>query len=270
MRHRKNQKKPSVSKSTKEKIQSAPKELLRRGLLSGAEKLQDQLRNAAQGGRQEETEADRAQGTVRSAAQEAVYRVGKLVRDRRKGKVKTYEGRCESSAEESYDTHLGHPVSAIETDPTVSQSDRESTRIKGRDSTHRSSSMDIGKADPGKSEPLRVKTRDDYHQGKGEGVRFRKQKSPASDTVRSIHQSSQPVEQGRQKSVQKRQAAAVQQAKNQQRIERVVTIQQGDKVDIPLRRTSTRSASQEINLPRGPCSRLSLAGNDKSKRPARG
>ena len=42
--------KASVSKNAKGKIQAAPKELLRRGLLTGTEKLNGQLRDAAEGG----------------------------------------------------------------------------------------------------------------------------------------------------------------------------------------------------------------------------
>lgn len=43
--------KRSVVRKAKEKIQAAPKELLRRGLLIGTEKLKGQLRDAVDGGR---------------------------------------------------------------------------------------------------------------------------------------------------------------------------------------------------------------------------
>lgn len=46
--------KRSVVRKAKEKIQAAPKELLRRGLLTGTEKLKGQLRDAAEGGRRAE------------------------------------------------------------------------------------------------------------------------------------------------------------------------------------------------------------------------
>lgn len=46
-----------------------PKELLQRGLLTGTEKLKGQLRDAAEGGRREYTEADRVQDTARRAGQ---------------------------------------------------------------------------------------------------------------------------------------------------------------------------------------------------------
>lgn len=53
-------------------VQAAPKELLRRGLLTGTEKLKGQLRDAAEGGQRGDTEADRAQDTARMGARLAV------------------------------------------------------------------------------------------------------------------------------------------------------------------------------------------------------
>ena len=57
------EKRPAPHKA-KEKIQSAPKELLRRGLLNGTEKLYGQLRDTAQGRQREDTATDRVQGTT--------------------------------------------------------------------------------------------------------------------------------------------------------------------------------------------------------------
>ncbi len=65
-------------------IQSAPKELLRRGLLDWTEKLRSQLRDVAQGGQREDTEADRAQDAARIGVQKAAYQVKKLALGKRK------------------------------------------------------------------------------------------------------------------------------------------------------------------------------------------
>ena len=163
------------------------------------------------------------------------------MRDRQKEKVKTYEGRCESSAEESYDIRSGHPASGTETGSTVSPSGGESARIKTRDSVYGSSSANHSRIDSGRFEQSQVKTRDAYIQRQGSDAQLRKQKSVMTDTALPGHQSSQPVEQGRQKFVQKRQAVAVPQAKNQRRIEHPITAQRGDKVDIPRRQPPTLS-----------------------------
>lgn len=64
------EKKPA-RKLAKEKIQAAPKELFRRGLLTGTEKLKGQLRDANQGGRREDTEADHAQNAAQAGVQRA-------------------------------------------------------------------------------------------------------------------------------------------------------------------------------------------------------
>ena len=73
-----------VSNSVKEKIQAAPKELLRRGLLTGTEKLNGQLRDAAEGGRREETEVERAQNSAQTAARQTANRLEKLAHGRKK------------------------------------------------------------------------------------------------------------------------------------------------------------------------------------------
>ena len=70
----------------KEKIQSAPKELLRRGLLDGTEKLYGQLRDTAQGGQREDTAADRVQDTTERGARLAVDRLGRMRLGKKKEK----------------------------------------------------------------------------------------------------------------------------------------------------------------------------------------
>ena len=162
------------------------------------------------------------------------------MRDRRNGKVKTYEGRWESSAAEPYDRHSVHSAPAAETEPTVPPGDRESAWIKMRDSTYSSLPTDICRTDSGQSDPPQVKAKDAYIQRRGEDARLRKQKPAVNDAAPPDHQPAQPVEQGRQKFIQERQAA-VQQAKDQQGIEHPMTAQHGDKVNILRRQLSTPS-----------------------------
>ena len=128
--------------------------------------------------------------------------------------------------------------------------------------------MDIRRNDPDKSDPSQVKTKDAYIQHQSMDARLGKQKSPASDTVQSVHQSSQLVERSRQKFIQERQTTAVRQAKGQQRIERVVTAQQGDKVDIPRRQPSTSSV-QSGDRPAKRTVREAVSGGKRQIKAAR-
>lgn len=74
-----------ILQKAKEKVQSAPKELLRRGLLDGTEKIYGQLRDTAQGGQREDTAADRMQGTTERGARLAVDRLGRMRLGKKKG-----------------------------------------------------------------------------------------------------------------------------------------------------------------------------------------
>ena len=171
--------------------------------------MQEQLRDAAQGGRREDTEADRAQGTVRSAAQETVYRVKKLVRDRRKGHAKTYEGRLESSTAEPYDTHSEYPNPMAGGEPSASSShSRGSAKIKTRNSPGDSLSMEHSHIDPVKSEPLQIKTKDACTQRHRLDAQPMTRKPAVKDTIPQAHCPVQPTGQGRQKFVHERQTTA--------------------------------------------------------------
>lgn len=75
-----------IPQKAKEKVQSAPKKLLRRGLLDGTEKIYGQLRDTAQGGQREDTAADRMQGTTERGARLAVDRLGRMRLGKKKGK----------------------------------------------------------------------------------------------------------------------------------------------------------------------------------------
>jgi len=128
----------NAPKKAKEKIQSVPKELLRRGLLGGTEKLRGQLRDAAEGGQREDTEADRAQDAVRTGIQKAAYQVKKLAL----GKKKTGSGGRSISLDVPGspldDTPVAAEAAAPDTptpdaSPGISQNSGAPARIKTRE-----------------------------------------------------------------------------------------------------------------------------------------
>lgn len=84
-----------ASQKTKEKVQSAPKELLRRGLLDGTEKLRGQLRDAAERGQREEDISDRAHGFATQGTRLVVNRLDRM----RLGKEKAKEQSSDSPPE---------------------------------------------------------------------------------------------------------------------------------------------------------------------------
>ena len=161
---RKIKEKPSVSRTAKEKIQAAPKEILRRGLLTGTEKLRGQLRDAAEGGRREDTEADRAQAAARAATQRTVYRLQKLA----PGKKKAWTGRLETHADmndppsndSAPDSLLDDPVPDSPAGQPDAQNTTEPVRIKTREAADRSLPVESRRPDPPRAEPLQIKTRD--------------------------------------------------------------------------------------------------------------
>ena len=119
--------KRSTTGKIKGKIQAAPKELLRRGLLTGSEKLKGQLRDAAEGGRREDTEADRAQDTARMGARLAVDRLALG-----KKKARSWSG------ESSPDAGAPGPIAddtgpATQAEPSAPYSGAGPVRIKTRE-----------------------------------------------------------------------------------------------------------------------------------------
>ncbi len=154
---RKVKEKPSISKSTKEKARAAPKELLRRGLLTGAEKLKDQLRDAAEGGKREDNELNRAQGATWSAARQAAYRLGKLTPQ--KGKFQA--GRMETRADQA-EGRSDLPASDIQTRQDTPSDSPEPVRIKTRDTARQVSPAVQTPANPVNPDLSKIKTRDAY------------------------------------------------------------------------------------------------------------
>ena len=273
--------KPFVSKSIKKKFQAAPKELLRRGLLSGAEKLQSQLRDAAQGGRQEETEADRAQSMTRTAARQTLHRLEKLAHGKKKvrtGKLDAHtdvDGTAPEFSTPDLQSGQGGPPDNL-----------EPVQIKTKDAARRLSSADHGHTDPARFEPSQIKTKDAFIQyqatvpeydpaiknavpserqtphspqrGRQNSIRERPEKIPVRETqnnsvprhMNSVseqnHQPSQPLDQGRQKFVRQRQEkAAARRRANSLGPEHVTPAQQRDVGNIRPRHTPTLSVQDE-------------------------
>ena len=114
----------------KGKIQAAPKEFLRRGLLTGEEKLKGQLRDAAEGGRREDTETDRVQDTARMDARRAAGRLEKLVRGKEKNKGRLGRSRSDTAVPEA---HVDAPSPNTQAGPDITPSSAEPVRIKTRE-----------------------------------------------------------------------------------------------------------------------------------------
>ena len=182
-----------MSKLAKEKIQAAPKEFLRRSLLTGTEKLKGQLRDAAEGGRREDTEADRTQDTARMGARLAVDKLGRLALGKKKARS--------WSGESSPDTGAPGPIaddtgSAIQTEPPAPYSGAEPVWIKTQEATHDGPAANFGRTDLPRADQPMVKTKDAYlHRQTVGQVQARRQTGPvpqAGEYVQTEYPS-QPV-----------------------------------------------------------------------------
>lgn len=184
-----------VSKCAKEKIQAAPK-FLRRGLLTGTKKLQGQLRDAAEGGRREDTEADRTQAAARTATQRAAYRLKKLAH----GKKKVWTGRLESCTGTD-DADPENSTPDIQTEQVAPSDSVEPVQIKTREASDRSVPVEGYHPDSPRSEPTQIKTKDNCTRPQTV--------APAPEPVienaiQPERQASYSSEQGRQKFVRER------------------------------------------------------------------
>lgn len=177
---------------------AAPKELLRRGLLIGTEKLQGQLRDAAQGGRREDTEADRAQGTARTVTQRAVYRLEKLVRGRRKGKSRAFDDTWEEPAAEPHGTRSEHLAPATRAEPPSVPDTAEPVRIKTREAVPDAPPMSSSHSTSARSTQPQIKTRNVYVHRQAPGLETPHQQHVVDNDAappepsRSAHQLTQP------------------------------------------------------------------------------
>lgn len=147
-----------MSKKVKGKIQAAPKKLLRRGLLTGTEKLKGQLRDAAEGGRREDTEADRAQDTARRGARLAVDKLGRLAL----GKKRAGRGSGEAVSEDTPQADPDSQAPGTPMEPNTPPSDAGPVRIKTRETVHDAPVTGYGRAELPKADQPVVKTKDAY------------------------------------------------------------------------------------------------------------
>ncbi len=166
-----------MSKKVKGKIQAAPKELLRRGLLTGTEKLKGQLRDAAEGGRREDTEADRAQDTARMGARLAVDKLGRLAL----GKKRAGRGSGEVVSEDAPQAGPDRQTPGAPMEPNIPPSDVGPVRIKTREAVHDASVTGCSRAELPRTDQPVVKTKDVYvrRQAVDRG-QVRRQAEPAS------------------------------------------------------------------------------------------
>lgn len=148
-----------MSKKVKGKNQAAPKELLRRGLLTGTEKLKGQLRDAAEGGRREDTEADRAQDTARMEARLAVDKLGRLALGKKKARSWSGESRPDVGAPEPITDDTG-PATRVE--PPAPYSGAGPVQIKTREAAHDGPEANFGRANLPRTDQPMVKTKDAY------------------------------------------------------------------------------------------------------------
>ena len=208
--------KASISKKAKEKIQAAPKELLRRSLLSGTEKLKGQLRDAAEGGQRENTELDRAQGTAWNAARQAAYRLGKLAPQKKRFQA----GRMETRADQA-EARSDILSSDIQTKQVNPSDNPEPVRIKTRDTARQVSPTVRTPADSVNPGPPQIKTRDVCTQHQAVNMEHR---PIVREAVQPEHRMVPAPDRSRQKFVRERtQTMPTERVKSQRGIERSIS-----------------------------------------------
>lgn len=171
--------KGSTGKTIRGKVQAAPKELLRRGLLTGAEKLKGQLRDAAEGGRRKDTEADHTLDTAQMGARLAVDRLGRLVLGKKKVRNRSGEAVPGDTPQADPDA----PASGTPVEPTNPPGDAGPVRIKTREAVHDAPEVGYGRAETPRTEQPVVKTKDTYARRQAADLgQVRRQAEPASQS----------------------------------------------------------------------------------------
>lgn len=135
--------KPKTVASVREKVKSAPKELLRRGMDDGRERLRSQLRDAAQEGQQDEYGGDRIEDTAAGSLRRMERGAEKLLKERKRDRA------AEPSAE---------TVSSTDTEASAVIRTKESEAASGVDVQPTARQNETEPADP-------IKTKDAYIQG---------------------------------------------------------------------------------------------------------
>ena len=162
-----------------------PKELLRRGLLTGTEKLKGQLRDAAEGGRREDTEVDRAQATARMGAHLAVDKLCRLALGKKK--ARSWSG-------EAGEPQVGSDPSApgTQTEPSAPHGGTEPVRIKTRGAVHDVPTVEYGRADLSRADQPMVKTKDAYihRQAVAQNRQYRGTAPQTKEHIRADHPTS--------------------------------------------------------------------------------
>ena len=151
--------KRSAIGKTKEKIQAVPKELLRHGLLTGTEKLKGQLRDVAEGGRREDTEAERVQDAARMGARLAVDKLRGLARGKKK--ARSWSGEAVPGTGEPK-TGPNTLTPGTQTELSAPHGGMEPVRIKTRDTVRDVPTVGYGRANLSRADQPMVKTKDAY------------------------------------------------------------------------------------------------------------
>lgn len=157
------------------------------------------MRDAAEGGQRQETEADRAQDKARAVTQQAVHRLGEKVH----GKKKVWSGTMESDP----DTPAPPSDSIIPDVPSAPNTPQDSplhTRIKTRKAVHDSAPSERSS----QRDMFQIKTRDARYPHQVNEQSQGKQSPVQQNAAPAEHQRPQPIEQGRQKFVREQQKKA--------------------------------------------------------------
>lgn len=130
--------KPQATSSIREKIKTAPKGLVHRGLEDGTDRLRTQLRDAAQQGRQDDYGGDQIEDTAAGGMRRMERGAEKLIKEKRKNRTSRVADvpdgpAAESAGSESHaGEHAGGPKAATAHGPTERMADAEQ-RIKTKD-----------------------------------------------------------------------------------------------------------------------------------------
>ena len=151
--------KRTISKKAKEKIQTAPKELLRRGLLDGTEKLRSQMRDSAQGGQASDYGGDQIEDTAVDGVRWVERGVKALLK--KKKSAKNLEAHTASASPTGQEPPPDSPVERASPHPSPQEQPKIKTRETATIPSDHVTAPSIGEKSP---ERLPIKTKDTYIQ----------------------------------------------------------------------------------------------------------
>ena len=140
----------------KEKAKVAPKQLVRRGLDDGTERLRGQLRETAQRGQASDYGGDRIEDTAARGAYQARRGVEALLKKKKSAKGRETDGEPRTAADPSTQAPPADPPpeAPVEQSSPREPSPRERPRIKTREAVSaRESGANAGPADSGRAGP---------------------------------------------------------------------------------------------------------------------